>query len=370
LSFIKSKLVPFKNPNNFEEWVINNFGSRLFKIFFKTYTEKVWGMNCSDISVDWAQQRIKGLSLYGAFINGMKSLLKIKNSNTPKTLIEEFYYPRKGPGMFWETLAEKSQKLGCTTTLDSTVNSLEYDETNERWDLTCVSDGNKISHYKSTHIISTTSIKELTSLLKKIEIETLQLGQKLKYRDFLIVAIVVEDVSAIEDNWIYIHDPDVLVGRIQNYKAWSPEMVPNPSETCYGLEYFCHQNDSLWNQSDEELIELAKDELLKIGLVKFEQIKNGYVVRQEKAYPVYDQTYKKTVDEIKTRLNSEAPNLHLVGRNGMHKYNNQDHSMMTAILTAKNILANKNLFDIWLVNQDAEYHESGASGERYVPSSK
>jgi protoporphyrinogen oxidase len=189
-------------------------------------------------------------------------------------------------------------------------------------------------------------------------------AESLKYRDFLTVMLIVRANDAFADNWIYIHDPSVKVGRIQNFRSWSPEMVPEPDKACYGLEYFCFEHDGLWDSSDEELIELAKRELVQIGLAKSGDVVDGCVVRQKKAYPVYDDDYARHVATIRDELEERYPNLHLVGRNGMHKYNNQDHAMMTAMLCVENILAEEKLYDLWQVNGDAEYHESGDAPER------
>src|SRR5580704_9502591 len=189
-------------------------------------------------------------------------------------------------------------------------------------------------------------------------------AESLRYRDFLTVVLIVRDKDAFNDNWIYIHDPSVLVGRIQNFKAWSPEMVPDPAMACYGLEYFCFEGDGLWNASDAELIERGKREMAQIGLADAADVVDGCVVRQPKAYPVYDDAYARHVETVRGELESRYPGLHLVGRNGMHKYNNQDHAMMTAMLCAKNILAGETLYDVWNVNQDAEYHESSERGSQ------
>jgi protoporphyrinogen oxidase len=200
--------------------------------------------------------------------------------------------------------------------------------------------------------------------------EALRAAQRLRYRDFIVVALIVRDAARFHDNWIYIHDPDVLVGRVQNFKAWSPEMVPDPAWTCYGLEYFCFAGDGLWCSADEELIDRAGRELAQLGLVDRAQIVKGHVVRQPRAYPVYDRDYAAHVATVRAELSRRYPGLHPVGRNGMHKYNNQDHAMMTALLTARNILEGAPVWDVWKVNQDAEYHESGEAGDpggRAVP---
>jgi protoporphyrinogen oxidase len=204
------------------------------------------------------------------------------------------------------------------------------------------------------------------SLVPALPYSVAKAAEGLRYRDFLTVALILKDRNIFDDNWIYIHDPDVKVGRIQNFKSWSPEMVPDPALNCYGLEYFCFEGDGLWTASDAELISLATAELIKLGLATGDDILDGNVVRQAKAYPVYDNDYQDHVTAIREALDSRYPNLHLVGRNGMHKYNNQDHAMMTAMLTVKNILAGRQIYDVWLVNQDAEYHEDGEAGPMHT----
>ncbi len=192
--------------------------------------------------------------------------------------------------------------------------------------------------------------------------EAIAAANALKYRDFLTVVLIIRDKDVFHDNWIYIHDPSVMVGRIQNFKSWSPEMVPDPQMACYGLEYFCFEGDGLWTSSDADLVERAKREMHQIGLADPKDVVDGCVVRQQKAYPVYDDVYAANVDKVRRHLDERYPGLHLVGRNGMHKYNNQDHAMMTAMLCVKNILAGQNVYDLWRVNEDAEYHESGERG--------
>jgi protoporphyrinogen oxidase len=357
ISYLKAKLVPVKDPISFTDWVSNHFGKRLFTIFFKTYTEKVWGMQCEEISADWAAQRIKGLSLFSAIINAI--LPRQKNSNsTIKTLIESFRYPRKGPGMLWEACADKTKKMGGKIKMNSRVTTCCYDGT--FWHVTYTTpEGNHT--IRAQHVISSAPIKELVLNYFQMSLPqpVLQAATQLKYRDFLIVVLILKDKQQFNDNWIYIHDPTVDVARIQNFKSWSPDMVPDPAMCCYGMEYFCFENDGIWETPDADLIKKATYELAKIGLAKAEDIIDGHVVRQVKAYPVYDEHYKSHVETIQKELDSACPGLHLVGRNGMHKYNNQDHAMMTAMLTVKNILAGDKHYNVWQVNQDAEYHESG-----------
>jgi len=369
LSYVKARVFPCRNPVSFEDWVSNQFGKRLFSIFFKTYTEKVWGMKCSEISADWAAQRIKGLSLFSAVKNAMVRALGLRNKSGIKTLIEEFLYPRKGPGMMWEAAADKIRGAGGEVRLGCRVTEMRF--ANSTWQVDYHDVAGKVSTVEAAQVISTMPLRELVHGVRGAPPEVVRASDGLKYRDFITVALVVNDRGGFDDNWIYIHDPKVRVGRIQNFKSWSPEMVPDPALTCYGLEYFCFEGDGLWNSSDAELIALATQELAAIKLAKAQDVRGGYVVRQPKAYPVYDHQYEEHVAVIRQWLTRECPGLQIVGRNGMHKYNNQDHSMMTAMLAIKNILAGRNEYDVWCVNQDAEYHEEerrGASGERLVPS--
>jgi protoporphyrinogen oxidase len=369
LSYIKARLLPVKNPKNFEDWVSNQFGKRLFNIFFKTYTEKVWGMSCKDISADWAAQRIKGLSLSSAIWNALFKPKPVAagadKSKVIKTLIDTFRYPRRGPGMMWDAAAERIKAMGGDIEMGMKVVACHYDADAQLWTTTYQDrDGNKHS-IESKHVISSAPMRQLVNgITPRMPEHVIQAADSLKYRDFLTVVLILKDRNAFDDNWIYIHDPSVQVGRIQNFKSWSPEMVPDPTMTCYGLEYFCFEGDGLWTSSDTDLMEQAKRELAKIGIAKPEDIVDGTVVRQPKAYPVYDDDYAKHVNTIRAELDQNYPNLHLVGRNGMHKYNNQDHAMMTAMLCAKNIVADEKLFDLWEVNQDAEYHEAGKAGEQ------
>ena len=353
LSYLKARLMPIKKPANFEEWVTNQFGKRLFQVFFKTYTEKVWGIPCNEISADWAAQRIKGLSLASAIMNALFPGRKKEKEQTIKTLIDSFRYPRKGPGMMWEACAQKSRELGAEIRLNAKVKRLY--QTENKWDLE-LEGGGKFSGFDC--VISSAPLKELIpNIFPCLNGQAIKAASDLSYRDFITVILILKDNGAFTDNWIYIHDPSVKVGRIQNFKSWSPEMVSDPSLVCYGLEYFCFDWDGLWNYADETLIDLGKKEIAKIGLADYDEIFDGYVVRQKKAYPVYDNTYKDNIAIIRKAL-EECPGLYLVGRNGMHKYNNQDHSMMTAMLASKNILADAELYDLWEVNDDAGYHET------------
>jgi protoporphyrinogen oxidase len=366
LSYAYAKARPIPEPRTFHDWVRNQFGERLFQIFFKTYTEKVWGMSCDDISADWAAQRIKGLDLGVAVMNALRRSLKRKHPAQEggaivKTLIESFQYPRLGPGMMWEAAARKIRAQGGRLKMGRELQDLHYDAETGIWRVE-VSGADGPESYTARHVISSAPVRELAGKLKPTPISLLH-ARALRYRDFLTVALMVKKPDLFPDNWIYIHDPAVKVGRVQNFSSWSPEMVPE-GMSCLGLEYFCFEGDGLWAAPDEELIALAKKEIAHIGLVAAGDVVDACVVRQPKAYPVYDDGYRDHMAMIRLDLQSTFPTLHLVGRNGMHKYNNQDHAMMTAMLTAKNILAGERRYDVWDVNEDAEYHEAGAAGAR------
>lgn len=362
LSWMKARMFPIPNPTNFQDWVTNQFGRRLFNTFFKSYTEKVWGMSCKEISADWAAQRIKGLSLGSAIKNALLPQKKQpKDSNKViKTLINSFKYPRKGPGMMWEACAEKTRAMGGRIEMGCKVVGCEYNDLTSTWMLKYKDQDGAVHAIESEHVISSAPMRELVNGIQPpVSEEARTAANSLKYRDFLTVMLILKDRNMFDDNWIYIHDPSVKVGRIQNFRSWSPEMVPDPDKACYGLEYFCFEGDGLWESSDADLIALANKELRQIGLAQEGDVLDGTVVRQKKAYPVYDDDYSRHVATIREELESRYPNLHLVGRNGMHKYNNQDHAMMTAMLCVENILANTKLYDLWQVNGDAEYHEGG-----------
>lgn len=377
LSYFKAKLFPIREPVSFADWVTNKFGKRLFAIFFKTYTEKVWGMSCDSISADWAAQRIKGLSLYSAIINAAMpvSFRRGRNKKVIKTLIDKFRYPRKGPGMLWEACAEKMIQRGGRLYLGCQLYRCEYMRAEQHWLLEYTDKQEKHHQLIATHVISSIPLREmvLDYLRSHVSPPSLMAANELRYRDFLIVSLIVKERHQFDDNWIYIHDPRVKVARIQNFKSWSPEMVPDPAMCCYGMEYFCFKDDDLWSKPDDELIKYAAYELVKLGIVSHDDVVDGCVIRQAKAYPVYDNHYRQHVETIRYEIETRFPTLYLVGRNGMHKYNNQDHAMMTAMLTVRNILANKRLYDVWNVNQDAEYIESGEgdhqleAGLRAVP---
>ena len=380
-SYLRWKARPKPEVRSFQDWVVNNFGQRLFDIFFKTYTEKVWGMECDEISADWAAQRIKGLSLGAAVMDGVKRSLglnkKPNDGMAAKSLLETFRYPRRGPGMMWEAARDKVVAGGNQVLMAHTLRQMSYNEATGRWTVTADAkhaDGTReVVSLNAAHVVSSVPMRQLASRLHPIPQSSFE-AMQLRYRDFLTVALMIRSEDLFPDNWIYIHEPGVKVGRIQNFRSWSPEMVPDPEIACVGLEYFCFEGDDLWTSTDDDLVELARRETAQLGLCRKEDVVGGVVVRQEKAYPVYDDDYASHVASLAGELAEKYPTLHLVGRNGMHKYNNQDHAMMTAMLTARNILAGEKIHDVWCVNEDAEYHEAGSEGavealrsERLVP---
>jgi protoporphyrinogen oxidase len=347
LSYLKVRIWPLREEKTFEEWVINRFGERLYKTFFKTYTEKVWGIPCSEIQADWAAQRIKGLSLTTAIINALFG------SNDTKTLIKEFDYPALGPGMMWEKFAEAVENKDGKVYLDTKVISLER-EGNKIKSITAEHNG-ELVQYSADNFITSMPISALVArMIPQPPEEVLHAARSLKYRDFLIVSLIVDSKDLFPDNWIYIHSPEVKVGRIQNFKNWSAALVPDASKSCLGMEYFCSVGDEIWEMSDAELVELATRELVGLGLATTADVEDGVVIRQPKAYPVYDGEYRGHLRVLEGFLKG-IENLQTIGRNGMHRYNNQDHSMLTGMLAVRNILGEKH--DLWDVNTERSYYE-------------
>ncbi|MEB3199993.1 MAG: NAD(P)/FAD-dependent oxidoreductase [Synechococcaceae cyanobacterium] len=362
-SYLKARLFTFSTPRNLEDWVTLKFGRRLYRMFFKSYTEKVWGMPCSEISADWAAQRIKGLSLSRAALHALRPRREAPpgaaagRQQEIKTLITAFRYPRLGPGMLWEAAAEKTVRHGGVIQMGARVVSLER-RPGPGWRVGLEQQG-RASQVDVEHLICSAPLGWLVRTIQpRLPADVLAAAGSLQYRDFITVALIVRPQVSFKDNWIYIHDPDLKVGRIQNFANWSPEMVPEPGTACYGMEYFTSQSEAFWHRSDGDLIALASRELEVLGLVRSGDVLDAAVVRQPRAYPVYDDAYRTRRELIRHALLVDCPNLHVVGRNGLHQYNNQDHSMMTAILAVRNILAGRTLYDLWQVNQDAEYLES------------
>jgi len=347
LSFGRSRLFPTLPERDFATWVSNRFGRRLFETFFKSYTEKVWGMNCREIAAEWAAQRIQGLSVWSL----LRDAVFQRSGNPIKTLIKEFQYPRLGPGMLWSRMREIVEQRGVPVILNAPVESIRW----QPGKVISVQAGGKT--YEGAQFISSIPIRELIEKLDPSAPSALMAAAgKLRYRDFITVALMVRGRNLFPDNWIYVHDPGVIAGRVQNYGNWSPGMTPNPDFTCLGVEYFCNMSDAIWQKSDEDLVALAKREMVQLGLVRGTDIVDGVVVRMLKAYPVYDRGYQDCLATVREFLKT-VPNLQLVGRNGMHRYNNQDHSMLTAILAARNVLGAR--FDLWELNVNKDYLEAG-----------
>ena len=353
-SYLRAALFARKgNEQTFEDWVSNRFGRRLFNLFFKSYTEKVWGVPTSEIRAEWAAQRIKNLNFFSA----AKAAFFGNKDDEHTSLIGEFNYPRYGPGQMWETMADDIRRLGGEVRLSTPVTEIE------------VRDGRAVSlmagdeRHESPAIISSLPLRNLIGLVTpEAPARVQQAARGIRYRDFLTISLVLDGEDLFPDNWIYIHEPGVQVGRIQNFRSWSPWMVPDPSKACVGMEYFCFAGDELWSTDDEELVRLGARELEQLGLAQADKVDFGFVVRVPKAYPMYDADYAERVAEIRTWLDPIA-NLQQIGRNGLHRYNNSDHSMLTAMRAVEN-LVDGTAHDIWAVNAESFYHEEHVENEQ------
>jgi protoporphyrinogen oxidase len=356
LSYVYAQIRPPKNQDKFEGWVTAKFGKRLYQHFFKSYTEKVWGIPADELEADFAAQRIKNLDLRKAIVN---AILPKRNQKEITSLIEEFQYRKYGPGMMWEVCRDKVIAQGSTVHMETKVRRIHHGE-GGAYEVVAEHPDGSTSTFGCDHVISS---MPFTKLVKGMEptppAEVIEAADDITYRDFLSVALVVPEEFAFPDNWIYIHSPEVEVGRIQNYGSWSPYMVKE-GRTCLGLEYFVFEGDDMWDKSDDDLIEQAKQELQFLGLVDPSRVELGHVVRVPKAYPTYDEGYTDRVDTLRKWIDTTTPNVHPVGRNGMHRYNNQDHSMLTAMLTVENILDGAE-HDVWTVNVEEDYHEEATS---------
>jgi protoporphyrinogen oxidase len=351
-SYAKAAAWPKRREESLEDWVSNRFGKRLFELFFKTYTEKVWGVPTTEIRAEWAAQRIRGLS----FTSAAKAAFLGNRGNKVKTLISEFRYPRYGPGQMWEAMARRIEAGGGEILLDAPVDRLEV----EHGRVVSIDAAGRT--YRPDAVISSLPLRDVVAMTRpQPPAEVVDAARGLRYRDFLTVALVVSGDDLFPDNWIYIHDPSVRVGRIQNYRSWSPWMVPDPEKACVGLEYFCFAGDDLWTMSDDELVAFAARELERLGLARPGQVERGFAIRVPKAYPIYDADYAERVATIRAWLET-IENLQQVGRNGLHRYNNSDHSMLTALRAVDNLLAGVG-HDIWAVNADSAYHEEAVAPE-------
>ncbi len=360
-SWARAHVWPRRPETSFADWVSNRFGKRLYEIFFKTYTEKVWGMPCDEIAADWAAQRIKDLDLGVALREALRRKRAGAAGKQVTSLIEEFHYPRLGPGMLWERLRDRLEKLGTAVVLGAEVVRVMHDGRRVRGIVLRDGAGHEWEE-AGTHLLSSMPIRELLACFDPAPpAHVLTAARRLRYRDFLTVALIVAREELFPDNWIYVHSPDVEVGRIQNFKNWSPEMVPDASMTSLGLEYFVQQGDVLWDADDQALVALARDECSRLGFFYASEVRDGVVVRMPKAYPVYDANYRSVLTTLRGWLD-RFENLSLIGSNGQHRYSNQDHSMLTGLLAVRNIAGAEH--DVWNVNVEPEYHEEarGSSG--------
>ena len=363
LSYLWAVVKPKGKEENLEQWVSNRFGKRLYQHFFKGYTEKVWGVPTTELRAEWAAQRIKGLSFFSA----AKAAFFGNGDNEIKSLISEFHYPRFGPGQMWETMCDEIIALGGEVRLNTPVEDIEV----SRGRIVALTAGGE--RIEPGEVISSLPLRATVGLAGEgsASAEVTRAAQGLRYRDFLTVALVIDGEDLFPDNWIYIHEDAVNVGRIQNYRSWSPWMVPDPTKACVGLEFFCFQGDELWEMPDDDLVELAKRELATLGLADPAKVERGFVTRVPLAYPMYDADYAERVDSIRGWLAGIA-NLQQVGRNGLHRYNNSDHSMLTSIRAVDNITTGAG-HDIWEVNAESVYHEEDVADEhpyRRAPETK
>ena len=350
-----SYLVALSRPNlpeeTFEQWVSKRFGRRLFKLFFASYTEKVWGVPCDELRGEWAAQRIRGLS----FGSAARSALFGGRDGEIRSLIERFHYPRLGPGQMWEEMRRRIEADGGVVHVDTRVDTLRLE-------------GGRVTEVRAgglslepEDVVSSLPLSAVAAMADPAPPpEVLEASRGLRHRGFLTVALVLRGGDPFPDNWLYIHDPDVRVARIQNYRAWSPSMVPDATRACVGLEYFCFPGDATWSISDDGLVELAARELEQIGLAHRSQVEKGYVVRVPDAYPIYDAAYQKHVERVRGWVDG-IENLQQIGRNGLHRYNNMDHSMLTAIQAVENLDGAAG--DVWSVNADPWYHEAEVASE-------
>lgn len=372
VSYMRSALFPLQREETLEQFFINRFGRELYGTFFKSYTEKVWGVSCTQISAEWGAQRIKGLSVWATLMHAIRKIFKggnrdIGQKDTQTSLIEQFLYPKFGPGQMWEEVARRIREMGGEIRTGWSVDRLITDG----WrviavEATCGSTGRK-ERFMGEYFFSTAPVKEIirsfdTAPPKNV----LEVSDGLVYRDFLTVGLLVRSLlinddtpqgkKLISDNWIYIQEPDVQLGRLQIFNNWSPFMVADKATVWLGLEYFCNESDKIWKLSNEHMVDLAKQELSKIGIIDSAEVIDSTVIRMEKTYPAYFGTYDRFA-EIRKYID-QYENLFLVGRNGMHRYNNQDHSMLTAMMAVDNIIAGKkDKTELWEVNTEMDYHE-------------
>jgi protoporphyrinogen oxidase len=352
-SFLWASIRPKGREDSFEDWVCNRFGRRLFELFFRSYTEKVWGVPTSELRAEWAAQRIKGLS----FTSAARAAFMGNRGDKVKSLITEFDYPRLGPGQMWDAMTASIERFGGEVRTSCPVEQLVVRDGRIA---EVVAGGERM---RPRHVISSLPLRAVVGLAGDAAgADVAAAAQGLRYRDFLTVALILDGEDLFPDNWIYIHEPGVQVGRIQNYRSWSPWMVPDPAKACVGLEYFCFAGDDVWSLPDEDLVALGARELEQLGLARAADVESGQVVRVPKAYPMYDRDYAQRVSSIRGWL-AGIDNLQQVGRNGLHRYNNSDHSMLTALRAVDNLLTGAE-HDIWAVNADSVYHEEQRPDEQ------
>ncbi len=351
--------------DNLENFYINRFGKELYKTFFEKYTYKVWGIECRNISADWGAQRVKGLNITKTIIHALHEVTKINEKNVETSLIEQFLYPKLGPGQMWETVAKKVVEMGGQIHMNTKITGINIDGNQIKSVVT--NDNNVI---EGNYFISTMPVKDLVSSINsEVPDDVRNIAQGLVYRDFITVGILLNEINLknetdnptindiLPDTWIYIQEADVKLGRVQIFNNWSPYLIADNDKVWLGLEYFCNEGDELWNKSDEEMSELAIDELDSINFASKSDVLDSVVIRIPKAYPAYFGTYDK-FDNVKDYLDS-FDNLFLIGRNGMHRYNNMDHSMLSAMEAVNNIVSGRtDNSNIWAVNSEKEYHES------------
>lgn len=349
LAYIWRSLMPLSDTSNFENWTINQFGTRLYQHFFKAYTEKVWGIPCSRIASEWGAQRIKGLSLWST----LKSAIVKPKHGEIKTLIEEFDYPRYGPGQMYDAMAAKAEAMGVPVLREHKVTSIEMQDGRVSAVIADTPEGER--RFPAKHVLSSMPFTELVKCITPaLSTAAIAAAGSLTYRSLITVNLMLDGEETIPDTWIYIHEPSLQMGRIQCFKNWSPAMVPDQTKSSLGCEYFATENDELWSMDDQELIQLAQKELGLLGLADPAKIFDSFVVRVPKAYPVFDIDYAGKVAEIRKNIDL-ITNLQPIGRYGMYRYNNMDHSILTGMLAARNALGAN--YDIWNVNTENEYHE-------------
>jgi protoporphyrinogen oxidase len=378
LSYIRRALFPLKEQKNLEQFFINRFGEKLYRTFFKSYTEKVWGVPCSEIDAEWGAQRIKELSVWKTIKHFLTKQFRKKSADvaqkqTETSLIEKFLYPKYGPGQMWEEVARKVREMGGTILMERSVEQIHA--SGKRAVAVSAKDkAGRLERYDADYVFSTMPVQQLIrSLETAVPGNVREVSEGLMYRDFITVGLLLSDLKIkeetangkklVRDNWIYIQEPDVCAGRLQIFNNWSPWMVSDPEKAWVGVEYFCNEGDTLWTRSEESMKALAIEELAKIEIIEKEAVVDAVVLKMPKAYPAYFGTYSR-FGEIRDFIDS-FENLYLVGRNGMHRYNNQDHSMLTAMTAVDNILAGRaDKSNLWELNTEMEYHEQRSNEEK------